>query len=72
MTAVRDRWLVVPVDETHEVHVVPISDLVDHEPENCLCGPRAEPVKRPDGSYGWLIVHHALDGRTDAETEGNT
>lgn len=53
----------IPVDESNEVHVVPIADLVDHEPENCPCGPRPEPIKRPGGSYGWLIVHQPLDGR---------
>lgn len=50
------------------VQVVPISDLVEHDTsvetgEECLCGPAIEPVQRPDGSNGWLISHHSLDGR---------
>ena len=47
------------------VHVYPVNDLVRHDTEgdHCLCGPRVEPVERADGSYGWLITHHSLDGR---------
>jgi hypothetical protein len=45
-------------------HVVPCNDLIDHEGvEDCVCGPEVEPVRRKDGSVGWLIVHHSLDGR---------
>lgn len=47
------------------VHVLPISDLVDHEDEgtDCVCGPAVECVQNEDGPDGWLIVHNALDGR---------
>lgn len=47
------------------VHVYPLRDLIEHETcdDGCVCGPRIEPVQRDDGSYGWLIVHHSLDGR---------
>jgi len=47
------------------VHVLPIADLIEHEGEgdDCPCGPTAEPVSRDDGSVGWIIVHHSLDGR---------
>lgn len=31
--------------------------------EDCICGPRVEVVKREDGSIGWVIIHHSLDGR---------
>ena len=44
-------------------HVLPINDLFEHAEENCLCGPIIEPVPRDDGSFGWLITHHSLDGR---------
>lgn len=45
-------------------HVVPVNDLVEHEvSEDCVCVPTAEPVQREDGSMGWLLVHHSLDGR---------
>ena len=51
----------VHLDSTH---VTPSDDLVDHRlRSDCVCGPRCEPVKREDGSLGWLYVHHALDGR---------
>ncbi len=47
------------------VHVSPLGDLIEHDTDgdDCLCGPRTEPVERDDGSYGWVIVHHSLDGR---------
>jgi hypothetical protein len=51
----------------NEVHVVPIEDVIDHEPTDCVCSPSTEPVRRDDGSYGWLIVHHSLDGREQLE-----
>lgn len=55
------------------LHVLPIGDLIEHdtataEPD-CVCGPRTELVEGPDGSSaGWVIVHHALDGREREET----
>jgi hypothetical protein len=47
------------------VHVLPVNDLIDHEEEghDCVCGVNSEPVQCEDGSFGWLIVHHSLDGR---------
>lgn len=47
------------------VHVLPRNDLIEHVDvgDDCPCGPRSEPVKRDDGSIGWVIVHHSLDGR---------
>ncbi len=46
-------------------HVVPINDLIEHETDgsDCVCGPTTEPVPREDGSMGWVISHHSLDGR---------
>jgi hypothetical protein len=52
------------------VHVYPIGDLVEHDVENgesCVCGPTSKPVKREDGSVGWVVTHHSLDGRELAE-----
>ncbi|MCA1571994.1 MAG: hypothetical protein LC798_17115 [Chloroflexi bacterium] len=53
------------------VHVFPLGDLVDHDTDGgeCPCGPRNEPVKRDDGSFGWLVVHHSLDGREAHERD---
>lgn len=55
-------------DVTNELHVVPIDDLIEHDTINdCTCGPAIQPVKREDGSTGWLTVHHSLDGREQHE-----
>jgi hypothetical protein len=47
------------------VHTYPSNDLIEHEVEgdDCPCGPTVEPVPREDGSFGWHILHHSLDGR---------
>jgi hypothetical protein len=49
------------------LHVSPIGDLVEHDTStaepDCVCGPRTKPVKRADGSMGWVLVHNSLDGR---------
>lgn len=45
------------------------SDVIEHEiSADCICGPTAVPVERPDGSVGWQYVHHSLDGRELRET----
>lgn len=52
------------------VHVVPLDDLIEHETPShsfCPCGPIDEPVRRADGSIGWVYVHHSLDNREAAE-----
>lgn len=51
------------------VHVYPVGDLIEHDTEGdqCPCGPTTEPVFREDGSNGWLLVHHSLDGREASE-----
>lgn len=47
------------------VHIFPIADAIAHEldGDDCPCGPATAPVPRSDGSIGWQIVHHSLDGR---------
>ena len=47
------------------IHVLPVNDLIEHDSSgvDCICGPEVEPVPRDDGSMGWLISHHSLDGR---------
>ena len=51
--------------EMTTVHVYPNNDLIEHDTEydDCLCGPSTEAVPSDEGSFGWLIVHHSLDGR---------
>lgn len=61
------RWAVHT--EGSPIHVWPLDDLIEHdsESEDCPCGPLVEPVPRPDGSMGWVLHHHSLDGRELAE-----
>lgn len=53
------------------VHVYPVNDVIDHDSDsdNCVCGPDVEAVPAVDGSMGWLISHHALDGREFCEPD---
>ena len=61
-------WTSTTTDGGQHVHVLPDDDAITHtEDDSCVCGPRIEPVERPDGTVGWLIVHHSLDGREDRE-----
>jgi hypothetical protein len=48
-----------------------VNDLVEHDNtgDDCVCGPEVEPVPRDDGSMGWLIKHHSLDGRELEEAD---
>jgi hypothetical protein len=48
-----------------DYHVYPVNDLVEHvtNGDGCVCGPETQPVERDDGSIGYVIVHHSLDGR---------
>lgn len=51
--------------DPNTVHTYPVNDLIKHETdgEDCACGPETIPVPRDDGSMGWVILHHSLDGR---------
>lgn len=52
----------------NSLHVLPLGDYIEHEPEDdCVCGPTGEAVFRPDGSNGWVWIHHSLDGREKRE-----
>lgn len=51
-----------------DLHVMPAWDVVGHETsDDCPCGPEQDPVKRSDGSVGWVAIHHSLDGRETNE-----
>lgn len=52
------------------VHTYPVGDLIEHDTDggDCPCGPTVEPVFREDGSNGWHVIHHSLDGREEGET----
>lgn len=49
------------------LHVVPRDDLVEHdcstEQADCVCGPTPTLAQHEGAPDGWLLVHHALDGR---------
>ncbi|WP_213816242.1 hypothetical protein [Glaciihabitans sp. dw_435] len=61
-------WMTLePLNTVGEVHVVPNRDRVIHAPTDCICGPTTEACMRPDGSNGWVVVHHSLDGRESRE-----
>jgi hypothetical protein len=50
------------------VHVVPVNDIIEHEDSDaCPCGPELQPVERRDGTIGWVLSHHSLDGREKHE-----
>ncbi|HEY6117247.1 MAG TPA: hypothetical protein VI172_14945 [Candidatus Dormibacteraeota bacterium] len=55
---------------TNALHVAPQRDLIDHDTSttepDCVCGPEVRPAAQDDGSMGWLLVHHSLDGRERA------
>lgn len=51
------------------VHTYPVNDLIEHvtDGDDCPCGPDFDPVEAEDGSIGYSVVHHALDGREHRE-----
>lgn len=55
------------------VHTYPVNDLVEHDTggDTCICGPTTEAVFRDDGSNGWHVIHHSLDGREHHEPDHN-
>lgn len=58
-----DMWENTQLDND-DVHVVPVADTIDHvKTDDCACEPTVEPVKRKDGSIGWVYTHNAQDGR---------
>lgn len=56
---------------TDNVYVYPTQDLIEHvtDGDGCPCIPTTEAVEHDDGSYGWVILHHSLDGREFAEPD---
>ncbi|PXY21406.1 hypothetical protein BAY60_25645 [Prauserella muralis] len=53
------------------IHVAPIDDLVGHEVDGphaeCPCGPEVEHQDTDGAGDRWLVTHHSLDGREQAE-----
>jgi hypothetical protein len=56
---------------TDTEHVYPVADIIEHltDGEDCPCGPETLPVEREDGSIGWVVLHHSLDGREHHEPD---
>lgn len=54
-------------DDDGPQHHWPVGDIIEHEvdvnDDRCACGPITRGEKRADGTIGWVIVHHSLDGR---------
>lgn len=59
------KWTMGRVE--NEIHIVPTKDLVEHFDKDCICGATTQPIKRTDGSMGWMVTHHSLDGREKNE-----
>lgn len=47
----------------HEMHIIPVSDLMVHEERDCVCGPGALERDTDSGKRVTVVVHHSLDGR---------
>lgn len=63
-------WEAATWDDGGHVHVLPLGDALPHDEGNdgdCPCGPTTDPCPRDDGTIGWLITHHSLDGREQHE-----
>lgn len=67
MNVATHRWQVVRLDDG--VHVIPIGDVVEHEPKDCACGPAVQ-FGDDEGSFEIpLYSHHSADGRERYEVE---
>lgn len=50
-------------------HVVPAGDVIDHETGgDCPCAPTVTTQWREDGSFGPVVLHHAMDGRGETNS----
>ena len=60
----------MPEPDAETVHTLPANDIIEHENigTDCPCGPTVTAAFRDDGSNGWHVLHHSLDGRELRET----
>lgn len=49
------------------IHVEPVNDLIEHTHDMCPCAPTVKLVPQPDGTKGYIVTHHSLDGREKNE-----
>lgn len=55
-------WLITPMIDSAQVHVIPVQDGMDHVwSESCACGPDLV----ESGSDRVRVLHKAQDGRED-------
>lgn len=45
--------------------MIPHDDLIEHEPDECVCGPARIPIVAGDGAQSQLVIHRRLDSRGD-------
>lgn len=66
------QWFLRQTDD-FTAHAVPLDDVILHSfTTDCSCGPTPRPTPRGDGSQGWVISHHSLDGRELTEPDYGT
>jgi hypothetical protein len=48
------------------VAIYPLNDKIPHDlrEQDCICGPALDPIEE---GVGWILTHHSLDGRENAE-----
>lgn len=63
------RWFGMEGLDNGDFHIVPVGDLVEHEPDGCVCGPRAGMARGPDGMLRTCYLHRSLDGREFTDDE---
>jgi hypothetical protein len=56
-------WTAIRAPVGDDVHILPDHDNLAHTYDDCICGPTTECVPREDGTLGWMLTHHSLDGR---------
>jgi hypothetical protein len=67
-----EDWDVTEGARQNIAHAVPVADLIEHTVDDdggCVCGPQVHPVQTAWGGYGWMFIHHSLDGRELQEQE---
>lgn len=62
------HWEASTTDGGDTVHLTPLNDDIAHtKTDDCVCGPVAQVVLRPDRADAWIHTHHSLDGREATE-----
>lgn len=43
--------------------IIPVADMIDHEHEDCVCGPLTVVIRTDPRHELVFVLHHSLDGR---------